>query len=213
MRSHLTGPAFEDDGGISSEDEEDEDDDDDETNLEDEDDKGPRISRRPRLSIPLFPLRAGGGTKSPLTARPSPHSEAVTPTSPTPTTTKGKPLLRLPRRPPLCTRVSSGVPPAISTADVPSITVAPASAFLSPPAKEQADDEPGHRRSLSASAIPTLSSSKKMFAKSWTSNKNAGYNLSAERDIVGIVILEIKSATGLPRLKNSRSPHQTQVMY
>lgn len=62
----------------------------------------------------------------------------------------------------------------------------------------------GHRRSVSASAIPTLSNSKVKFGKvPWTSNKSAVYNFSAANDIVGIVMLEIRGATDLPKLKNS----------
>jgi len=96
--------------------------------------------------------------------------------------------------------VPHGSTPA-STSTSTSTTTPPSAPPMVPPLIVT---ECGHRRSVSAGAIPTLSSSKMKFSKvSWTSNKSAGYNFSAANDIVGIVMLEIKSATDLPKLKNS----------
>ena len=44
--------------------------------------------------------------------------------------------------------------------------------------------------------------SKARFRKSWGS-KNTNYSFDASNDIIGIVMLEIKGATDLPKLKNS----------
>lgn len=46
---------------------------------------------------------------------------------------------------------------------------------------------------------------KARFSKSWGA-KNRHYNFSASNDIIGIVLLEIKGATDLPKLKNSKYP-------
>ena len=42
-----------------------------------------------------------------------------------------------------------------------------------------------------------------MHFKKKRSKKRSDYNFSAANDIMGIVMLEIKGATDLPRLKNS----------
>ena len=49
---------------------------------------------------------------------------------------------------------------------------------------------------------------KKRFRKSWSA-KNTEYNLSAGNNILGIVLLEVKSAEDLPKLKNCESPIST----
>ena len=49
---------------------------------------------------------------------------------------------------------------------------------------------------------PAPSASKARFRKSWGA-KNTDFNFSAGNDIVGIVLLEIKGAVDLPKLKNS----------
>jgi phosphatidylserine decarboxylase len=54
-----------------------------------------------------------------------------------------------------------------------------------------------------ASASPEPTGGKKRPFKKKRSNKRSDYNFSAANDIVGIVMLEIKGATDLPRLKNS----------
>lgn len=234
LRSHLSGPAFEDDGGISS-------DESDDGSSDDEDDTDePSFPRLTRLFIPSYPARdkADQSGRSPTTARPSPNLDTATAT-PTPITPTGKTKLpRLfPRRPPLSTRPSyeaaptpsassssssgasasasasasagtngaTGTTDATATGDVPTITVAPApssSAAPSPPEVVLSTGS-GHRRSLSAGAIPTLTSHKMKFSrKSCARQNNYEYNFSAANDIVGIVMLEIHGATDLPKLKN-----------
>lgn len=210
LRSHLTGPAFEDDGGISSDDEDD-------GSSDDEDFDEPSFPRLTRLLIPSFPSSSardrvehgGQSGRSPNTARPSPNLDTATAT-PTPITPTGKTKLpRLfPRRPPLSTRPSYEVAPTPSAAavgDVPAITVAPAplsSAAPSPPTVVLSPGS-GHRRSMSAGAIPTLTNHKMKFSrKSSAAQNNYEYNFSTANDIVGIVMLEIQGATDLPKLKN-----------
>ncbi|KAI6039702.1 phosphatidylserine decarboxylase-domain-containing protein [Pisolithus marmoratus] len=239
LRSHLTGPAFEDDGGISSDDE------DDGSSDDSDDSDEPSIPRLTRLFIPSFPSRdrTEQSGRSPNTVRPSPNLDTATAT-PTPITPTGKTKLpRLfPKRPPLSTRPSyeaappvitpstssggssssssasgsagangaTGIPDTIAAAvaaagNVPAITVAPApmlSAASSPPTVVLPPGR-GHRRSMSAGAIPTLTGSKMKFSrKSGAPQNNYEYNFSAANDIVGIVMLEVQGATDLPKLKN-----------
>ncbi|KAL4064564.1 phosphatidylserine decarboxylase-domain-containing protein [Scleroderma yunnanense] len=240
LRSHLSGAAFEDDGGISSDDEDDpnseDEDEDDNDNLEGHghanvNDASPIVPRLSRLLIPSLihdRAEAGPSSRSPGTARPSPNIDTATPTPTTPTTSARSKLPKLfPRRPPLATRPSYEVGQALpvaaaaaaalvgATVDVPTITVAPPPALTSasmsttvPPTTPPmipplTVTECGHRRSVSAGAVPTLASSKMKFGRmSWTLNKSAGYNFSAANDIVGIVMLEIRGAADLPKLKN-----------
>jgi hypothetical protein len=66
--------------------------------------------------------------------------------------------------------------------------------------------------SPSGATTPT-GEKKKGFRKSWTGNDSSktGYHLSAEHDIVGIVMLEISKADDLPRLKNSVYFHSVVI--
>ncbi|KAF8836809.1 hypothetical protein BDN67DRAFT_910414 [Paxillus ammoniavirescens] len=199
LRSHLGGPAFEDDGGISSEEDDDEDDDD------DEDIPGPPLLSR--LYIPPLVIHkdrsAGKDGKTPGTARPSPAAESATPTPITPTasTSRSKLPKLFARRPPLSTRPSYEATPMPTTLDVPFITVAPPAVTApSSPLPHLIATEPRHRRSASTGTIPTISTKK--FRKSWSASKSADYNFSAANDTVGIVMLEIQGATDLPKLKN-----------
>ncbi|KAG6332884.1 hypothetical protein ID866_6202, partial [Astraeus odoratus] len=236
LRSHLSGPLYDDDGGISSDEEDD-------ANSEDEEEDELGIPQLSRLQIPASPIRDRdkdkdqGGSRSPGTARPSPHVDTATPTPTTPTNRTKLPKF-FPRRPPLSTRssyepapvvpvvaVTAAAVAAAAAVDVPAITVAPAPApapapvpapaTVSAPASAAPHAAPppppplivtecGHRRSMSAGAIPTMTQhSKRKFRTSWaSSSKHAGYNFSAANDIVGIVMLEIKGATDLPKLKN-----------
>ncbi|KAI6017976.1 phosphatidylserine decarboxylase-domain-containing protein [Pisolithus microcarpus] len=192
LRSHLSGPAFEDDGGISS-------DESDDGSSDDEDDTDePSFPRLTRLFIPSYPARdkADQSGRSPTTARPSPNLDTATAT-PTPITPTGKTKLpRLfPRRPPLSTRPSYEAAPTPSASSSSSSAPSPPEVVLSTGS--------GHRRSLSAGAIPTLTSHKMKFSrKSCARQNNYEYNFSAANDIVGIVMLEIHGATDLPKLKN-----------
>lgn len=213
LRSHLTGPAFEDDGGISSdEDDNDSDDDDD----DDDDIPVPQLSRLyippPMIHIDISPGPVQD--KTPGTVRPSPVVELATHTLVTPTassTSRSKLPNLFIRRPPLSTRPSYEEAPTPLAVDVaiPSILVAPppstATGNVSPvPPPSPIPSHFGHRRSASAGSIPTMSTTaKQRLKRSWAMSKNAGYNFSAANDIVGIVMLEIQGATDLPRLKNS----------
>ncbi|KAF9220448.1 hypothetical protein BS17DRAFT_797725 [Gyrodon lividus] len=197
LRSHLTGPAFEDDGGISS-------DEDDNSDEDDEDDMPvpPQLSRL-YIPPPLIHKDKGVGkdNKTPGTARPSPAVESPTPTPITPTASASRSKLPklFARRPPLSTRPSYEVTPIPPGVEVPSIMIAPPPTTASSPPLPP--PESPHRRSVSTGAVPTLATRKK-FRKSWSASKSADYNFSAANDTVGIVMLEIQGATDLPRLKN-----------
>jgi phosphatidylserine decarboxylase len=214
LRSHLTGPAFEDDGGISSDEDDNDSDDDD-----DDDIPLPQLSRLyippPMIHIDISPGPVQDMT--PGTARPSPVVELAThmPVTPTASSTSRSKLPKLfIRRPPLSTRPSyeEAPTPTLLAVDVaiPSILVAPppstATGNVSPvPPPSPIPSHFGHRRSASAGSVPTMSTTaKQRLKRSWAMSKNAGYNFSAANDIVGIVMLEIQGATDLPRLKNSK---------
>ncbi|KAH7884251.1 phosphatidylserine decarboxylase-domain-containing protein [Phlebopus sp. FC_14] len=198
LRSHLAGPAFEDDGGISSDEEDNNSEDDDD---DDDDDELP-VPQLTRLYIPPSPSKGKGTGRTPETARPS-AIESPTPTTPTASSSRSKLPKLFTRRPPLSSRPSydatATATPPIAT-DVPTITVAPATS-PSTPLPLTLVTEPVHRRSASAGALPTLTPKKK-FRKSWSVTKRTDYNFSAANDIVGIVMLEIQGTTDLPRLKN-----------
>lgn len=210
LRSHLSGPAFEDDGGISS-DEDDHDSDDD----DDDDISVPHLSRL-YIPPPTIHIDRSPGpvqNKTPGTARPSPIVESATPTPVTPTASRSKLPKLFIRRPPLSTRPSyegapTPTPHAVEVA-IPSILLAPPLATASGNVSPVAPSSPilpqfGHRRSASAGSIPTMSTTtKRRFKRSWATSKSADYNFSAANDIVGIVMLEIQGATDLPKLKNS----------
>ncbi|KAG9314770.1 hypothetical protein JVU11DRAFT_3853 [Chiua virens] len=206
LRSHLSGPAFEDDGGISS--------DEDDNDSEDDDDDDIAAPQLSRLYIPPPVIRIDKSPglpqeTTPVTARPSPAVGSTPPV--TPTSRSKLPKLFI-RRPPLSTRPSyEGAPtptPNATDTTVPSISIAPPPATttgrVSPcPPSSPIPPHFGHRRSASAGSIPTMSTtSKKRFKRSWAMSKSADFNFSAANDVVGIVMLEIQRATDLPRLKN-----------
>lgn len=220
LRSHLTGPAYEDDGGISS----DEEDDDAVEEGEDEDEDLSRLYLSPSLL-----QHQTREDEEPETARPtvapcdlprlhlhcSPTLSHVQPEEQEPETT--------PQLPPVPSTTPTTTPPAMhSTTSAsksrlpklfprrPNLITTPSYDTNAPPTDRL------HRRSVSAGAIAPLPSpispgpssavyqtQKKIFRKSWSSKK-VDYNFSAanSNDIVGIVMLEIQGATDLPKLKN-----------
>lgn len=226
LRSHLTGPAYEDDGGISS-DEEDQDDDDvaEEGEEEDED----LVLHLSRLYIsPSLLQDQSLENREPETARPtvapcdiprlhlpSPTLSHVLPEERDPD--NARPLPAVPTTTPTTT---SPAMPSVTSASKsrlpklfprrPNLLTSPSYDTNAPPTDRL------HRRSVSAGAIAPLPSpvspgpssavyqtQKKRFRKSWSSKK-VDYNFSAanSNDIVGIVMLEIQGAIDLPRLKN-----------
>lgn len=220
LRSHLTGPAYEDDGGISS----DEEDDDAVEEGEDEDEDLSRLYLSPSLLQDQT-----REDEEPEAARPtvapcdlprlhlhcSPTLSHVQPEEQEPETT--------PQLPPVPSTTPTTTPPAMhSTTSAsksrlpklfprrPNLITTPSYDTNAPPTDRL------HRRSVSAGAIAPLPSpispgpssavyqtQKKIFRKSWSSKK-VDYNFSAanSNDIVGIVMLEIQGATDLPKLKN-----------
>ena len=184
LRSHQTGPEFEDDGGISSDEGENDSDD------EREEDHLPPLAQLhipPITSPSLDPVTI----EQPQPQRPELQTH-VSPTTPTlsaktPVSMKpGSPGINIskilrrptPSRPASCepnspTAVSSGAPTPV--APLP------------------------HQRTTSGGQ-PI----KKKFRRSWSSQpKKKDYNFSTQNDIQGIVMLEIQNAVDLPRWKNS----------
>ncbi|KAG0700175.1 phosphatidylserine decarboxylase-domain-containing protein [Suillus ampliporus] len=229
MRSHLTGPAYEDDGGISS----DEEDDDDVVEEGEEGDEDP-VPHLSRLYLSPSLLQDRSLEPEPETARPAEtpddvasfHIPSFSPIS------HDQPEEREPETarplPPVTTIITAptvtiaAMPCTTSTSKSrlpklfprrPNLLTSPSYDTHAPPTERM------HRRSASASAIfPTPVPSpvspcppspigpqppKKRFRKSWSSKK-VDYNFSAanSNDIVGIVMLEIQGATDLPRLRN-----------
>ena len=59
--------------------------------------------------------------------------------------------------------------------------------------------------SSSTATTSTTASKKKLIRASWSGNKKKGeFDLNANNDIIGIVMLEIGGAANLPKLKNSK---------
>lgn len=224
LPSHLTGPAYEDDGGISS-DEEDQDDDDVVEEGEEEDEGLVLHLSNLYLSPSLLPDQTREH-REPEIACPIPVPYDL-------------PRLHLPSQilPPVQSEeqepeTAHPLPPVPTTTP---ITIAPAMSSTTPSSKSRLpklfprrpnlltspsyDTPPSgrlHRRSMSAGAITPLPSpvspgpssavyptQKKIFRKSWASKK-VDYNFTASNsnDIVGIVMLEIQGAADLPKLKN-----------
>jgi phosphatidylserine decarboxylase len=55
------------------------------------------------------------------------------------------------------------------------------------------------------SSLPTATPKRKKIPGPWHGQTSAGFELEADNDVMGIVMLEIHSATDLPRLRNSKS--------
>jgi phosphatidylserine decarboxylase len=175
VRSHHIGHIFADDGGISS----------------DEDEMGSEEEYEDHLFNSPLPIVSELPTSSnvpPITVEAP--SVPVTPTTPTTPVPASKPSLST--RPSgngfkhrLVFRKSSANTATISeTSELPRPLDLP-----SPPTTpNEAPKRPGLKHGR--------------FSKSWV-RKKEDYNFSASNDIVGIVMLEIQSATDLPKFKNS----------
>ena len=212
MRSHLSNPAYDDDGISSSEEEQD-----DEDAAEEEDDDEDLMPHLRHLY--LSPSRLQDQVQEPEseTALPSPlapldltlsaqaqseepEPETIPPTTiptiiPILTTPSTMPSRRLPK---LFLRRNHHDVHAPPHADHTHRRSSSAGAILPIP--------PYPSYTASAPPSPLAPTPKKRFRKSW-SNKKADYNFSTAQsnDIVGIVMLEIQGASDLPRLKNSAS--------
>jgi phosphatidylserine decarboxylase len=198
----LEGPAFHDDGGISS--------DDGEGNSEDEEDESATEGLLP-ISPLAFPDTTEQQQQPPLQLSqlkpPPPRLDLpASPSTPTPGALTKTPVpiksgvpgfipKIFPRRHPFAPSVEAKASP-------PTTPGAESFATLSPhtPTPTMATQQ----RSASLSPEPT-GVKKRPFKKKWSSKK-PDYNFSAENDIVGIVMLEIRGASDLPKLKNSALP-------
>ena len=198
VRSDDAIPAYEDDGLSSDEGSDDEDEDD-----EHDDDEGfpVRVERSPtRTPAPVTGTSAATPKAESVTVpgvnilAPSPIAglpPTVVAPVPVSKTSLGAKIPRVfKKRPSLPTAPStdSGVSSAPSATGTPS----PAPSSLSRPST------PG-----TPSAVPPTSAKRSKFKRKWAS-RNKDYNLNAAHDILGIVMLEIKGATDLPKLKNSK---------
>jgi phosphatidylserine decarboxylase len=223
IRSHAGGPEFEDDGFSSDEEGDD---------LGDEtDDEGHStpIRRsslgRPALSLPLqghkqepigseipTPIAgtADGRTPvpTPMTARP-PFTQSP---SPSPTTAE-PPALPASASPSSTTalgkgRSTSGFMPKILRRptlpiSLPSSSRRASSSEIVTPTDETAVPTGVANAAAADKPVRPDGKRKKSFKK--RDGTGGGFNLSGEHDIVGIVMIEIKGASDLPRLKNSMS--------
>lgn len=182
LRSHQTGPEFEDDGGISSDEGENDSDD------EREEDNLPPLAQLhipPTASMSLDPVTI----QQPQPQRLELPSQ-VTPTTPTFSGSSAKtPVLVKPGSPGInISKILRRPTPSRSASHDPnSTTAAPIPAA-----------PPSHQRTTSGGQ-PI----KKKFRGSWSSQPKKDYNFSTQNDIQGIVMLEIQNAVDLPRLKNS----------
>ncbi|KAF8881364.1 phosphatidylserine decarboxylase-domain-containing protein [Infundibulicybe gibba] len=204
VRSHQGGPAFEDDGGLSSDEELDDDD------FVDADD-----------SLPT-PTTALSPSSTPL-------SELYTPR---PTRGNTTPVaLEVPKSaatPPQSTTPQPGGKKSGSQTFIPKIFPRRISGFSSSSSNNSSptSEAPAPEATPRPAATPAEKEKKKMFRKSWSPGSGslsssssitpssgagspgspgkdgAGYSLETANDIVGIVMLEIQRAEDLPRLKN-----------
>ncbi|KAF7299266.1 Phosphatidylserine decarboxylase proenzyme 2 [Mycena indigotica] len=221
LRSHLTGPEFEDDGGLSSASESSSSDEEDalsECDFEDEA-ASPETPVIPPSTSRLQALYQPPTTLSPPTPSPDPVANVKTPTGPSPMTTPTPSSA-------LNTTDSTPSPPSDSTpGDKKS---RPSFIALPNPRKFLTRSRPP-----TPGEDPTSKEKRKMFRRSWSGTGTPGdeskeskntenqkgkprrrpkpqraYSLGPEaanghpNDIVGIVMLEIAGASDLPRLKN-----------
>ncbi|KAG1727715.1 phosphatidylserine decarboxylase-domain-containing protein [Suillus lakei] len=190
LRSHLSGPAYEDDGGISSDEEDQDDDDVVEEGEEEDEDILAHLSR-----LYLSPSLLQDQTHNPeLETRPT-----VAPCD--------LPRLRLPRTPTHShdqpeerePETARALPPTPKT--LPSQAQSPHFTILRHECSSHGPSAPSVSECGCYCSPPFPHITR--FRKSWSSKK-VDYNFSAanSNDIVGIVMLEIQGATDLPRLKN-----------
>ncbi|THG96606.1 hypothetical protein EW026_g5254 [Hermanssonia centrifuga] len=191
VRSHQGGPEFEDDGLSSDEGE---------SNSDEEEEDTLTLSK-------LYdPPQAIENPSEQLTVKPvaQPFAPAESPTTPTPLSTVKTPVSVKPpspsftkkflRRP--SSKRSASVDSSTFTATIPTSISSPAlsSGMTTPMAVSSPP-------SGVVTPMPRPPAGKR-FRKSW-SQKNTNFNFSAgNNDIIGIVMLEIKGAKDLPKLRN-----------
>ncbi|CCL98617.1 uncharacterized protein FIBRA_00619 [Fibroporia radiculosa] len=179
IRSHVTGPEYQDDGLTSDEGEESEEDEEEPAGL-------------PPIYIP--PLQADLPIAQP---HPSPSMETPTTTTPIPTVTLKTPTAPKPPSPSF-KNIPKIFPRRSHSGSIPHAELPSSSSLAS------SSSSPGLSPSTSGTCTPAKASvvSKARFRKSWAGGKSKDFNFSAANDILGIVMLEIQSAIDLPRLKN-----------
>ncbi|KDQ52654.1 hypothetical protein JAAARDRAFT_39909 [Jaapia argillacea MUCL 33604] len=192
IRSHQTGPQFEDDGLSSDEGENDIEG---EGGTDDEEDRSPfnELFIPPPTALTYEPMPLTFAPPIDLNLNLSPP----TPTTPTTPTIGG---FEKDKSTPVPSRPST---PGFRVPKVPKILRRP---VVTPSASYDSTASPSvppTPRTQSSTEVPGVGAGdkKKKFRKSW-GGKLVEYNFSAANDIVGIVMLEIKSASDLPKLKN-----------
>ncbi|OCH86472.1 hypothetical protein OBBRIDRAFT_838129 [Obba rivulosa] len=181
VRSTSGGPAYEDDG-LST----------DEGELSETDEEDiPLSSSLNQLYIaPISPA------SEPVLASPQPRAAPVEiPSRPTPPSSQKTPVGHKPPSPSLAFNIPKIFPKR--GANVRSLSMDATKMPVIPPSPS-----PGLLSSTPPQTPrPQTQQQKSKFRKSWTAKKT-DYNLNAENDVMGIVMLEIQGATDLPRLKN-----------
>ncbi|OBZ66242.1 Phosphatidylserine decarboxylase proenzyme 3 [Grifola frondosa] len=176
IRSNLNGPAYEDDGLSSDEGE---------TNSEEEEEESPQGHSLLQLYTPPAPSASPPEISDlevqAVIVQPHPQQAVETPSTPTPSTVNKTPVAHKPPSPSF--NIPKIFPKRSSTA-----RSFESSCVVSP--------------TTTSTPIPRpMSAQKSKFRKSW-GTKAKDFNFSAANDIVGIVMLEIRGATDLPKLKN-----------
>jgi len=213
VRSHQGGPAYEDDGGLSSDEGSD-----DEDFVDAPQEFTPGSSTRP---YPSPPGLSTSTSSTPAAHTDSEHQQLQIQTqieAQGPPKTPPVPQLHLPTSPATPTQLGLKTP----------VAAKPATAGFIPKIFPRRTSTPSNDSATTASApgtgagtppvagrtpiaTGTEKEKRKTFRKSWSGSgaeggarKKVDYSLGTANDIVGIVMLEIQSADDLPRLKNSK---------
>ncbi|KAI0693420.1 phosphatidylserine decarboxylase-domain-containing protein [Cytidiella melzeri] len=194
IRSSHNGPEFADDGLSSDEGESD--------SALDDDDFGndmfqtatpPPMHASPDQQKPNALDALDTPTLAGMTKTPTPATPAVSVVPPTPISTRSQSFTKFLRRP-ASKRSASVDSTMIHEMSVPGSPSTPTLAGSTPPSGTVTPTTGGPRR-------PSVQ--KARFRKSWGAKPAAGFNFSAgPNDIMGIVMLEIKCAKDLPKLRN-----------
>ncbi|KAA1476264.1 hypothetical protein DENSPDRAFT_884196 [Dentipellis sp. KUC8613] len=208
IRSHQTGPAFEDDGFDSDEGEGDMTDDDEyfpPTSASPSPPSPPKIDTSTTIVAPM-PRSASPETTPTLAPKIPININPPTPVSKPPSPSTGFSIPKIfPRRPslPMSSNSYDSTLVGSTSASVPTSASASASGSSTPSAVSSPPVLTTHSRSASTGASTPTATRKKRLRKSWgAGNKKGDFDFNAANDIVGIVMLEIHGATDLPKLRN-----------
>jgi phosphatidylserine decarboxylase len=215
IRSHLEHPAFEDDGGISS--------DDGDANSEEEEEEdsaspavdvflpSPPVTRHQRMPLPTkFDNPLHPHSRVQLKPPPPDLILPMSPSTPTPAALTKTPVPSRPSAPGFIPKIFprryASAPPDPRSHSAPTTPNLDSPTTFSP--STPTPTLASHLRSTTGSTVPSVaptSAKRRHFKRKWATRQKTDYNFSASNDILGIVLLEIQGATDLPRLKNSLS--------